>query len=144
MFSKQREIRGVYDKFPDFFVWAFKIVVDSWKFSMFCYTSYKMTDQLLWFQVQMNSYSSKWNTPTTKAWLSYLVNFKNAILMWRQFRRAVCNKILFYTWKKCHRNVMECFRLLLEHLAWIEHQILSGIRTSRRQRVCEGWEVWEE
>ena len=23
---------------------------------------------------------------------------------------------------------MECFRLLLEHLAWIEHQFLSGIR----------------
>ena len=26
---------------------------------------------------------------------------------------------------------MECFRLLLEHLTWIEHQILSGIRDSR-------------
>ena len=30
----------------------------------------------------------------------------------------------------CHR--MECFRLLLEHLAWIEHQFLSGIRDSRK------------
>ena len=27
---------------------------------------------------------------------------------------------------------MECFRLLFEHLAWIEHQILSGIRDSRK------------
>ena len=27
-------LRGACDKFPDFFVWAFKIVVDSWKFSM--------------------------------------------------------------------------------------------------------------
>ena len=27
---------------------------------------------------------------------------------------------------------MECFRLLLEHLAWIEHQILSGIRDWRK------------
>ena len=27
---------------------------------------------------------------------------------------------------------MECFRLLLEHLAWIEHQFLSGVRDSRR------------
>ena len=26
---------------------------------------------------------------------------------------------------------MECFRLLLEYLAWIEHQFLSGIRDSR-------------
>ena len=27
---------------------------------------------------------------------------------------------------------MECFRLLLEHLSWIEHQFLSGIRDSRK------------
>ena len=27
---------------------------------------------------------------------------------------------------------MECFRLLLEHLAWMEHQFLSGIRDSRK------------
>ena len=27
---------------------------------------------------------------------------------------------------------MECFRLLLEHLAWIEHQFLSGIRDSTK------------
>ena len=27
---------------------------------------------------------------------------------------------------------MECFRLILEHLAWIEHQFLSGIRDSRK------------
>ena len=29
---------------------------------------------------------------------------------------------------------MECFRLLLEHLAWIEHEFLSGIRDSRKAR----------
>ena len=28
------DLRGAYDKFPDFFVQAFKIVVDSWKFTM--------------------------------------------------------------------------------------------------------------
>ena len=27
---------------------------------------------------------------------------------------------------------MECFRLLLEYFAWIEHQFLSGIRDSRK------------
>ena len=33
---------------------------------------------------------------------------------------------------------MECFRLLLEHLAWIEHQWhLSGIRDSRK-----AWSLW--
>ena len=55
-------LRGEFNKFPDFFVQAFKIVVDSWKFS-YCYTSYEMTDQFLLFQVQMNSYNSNWNTP---------------------------------------------------------------------------------
>ena len=34
---------------------------------------------------------------------------------------------------------MECFRLLLEHLAWIEHQFLSGIRDSRK--VGSLWEM---
>ena len=28
------EIRGAFNKFPDFFVQEFKIVVDSWKFSI--------------------------------------------------------------------------------------------------------------
>ena len=32
---------------------------------------------------------------------------------------------------------MECFRLLLDHLAWIEHQFLSGIRDSRK-----AWSLW--
>ena len=27
-------IWGVYDKFPDLFVWAFRIVIDSWEFTM--------------------------------------------------------------------------------------------------------------
>ena len=34
---------------------------------------------------------------------------------------------------------MKCFRLLLEHLAWIEHQFLSGIRDSRKARSL--WEM---
>ena len=33
--------------------------------------------------------------------------------------------------EKMLQKRMECFRLLLEHLAWNEHQFLSGIRDSR-------------
>ena len=33
---------------------------------------------------------------------------------------------------------MECFRLILEHLAWIEHQFLSGIRDSRKAESLWG------
>ena len=34
---------------------------------------------------------------------------------------------------------MECFRLLFDHLAWIEHQFLSGIRDSRKAGCL--WEM---
>ena len=33
---------------------------------------------------------------------------------------------------KMSQKRMECFRLLLEHLAWIEQQFLSGIKDSRK------------
>ena len=34
--------------------------------------------------------------------------------------------------EKMPQKCMECFRLLFDHLAWIEHQFLSGIRDSRK------------
>ena len=51
-------------------------------------------------------------------------------------------KFCFKLGKKwCHRNV--CFRLLLEHLAWIEHQFLSGIRDSMKAGSLWGMRgVW--
>ena len=67
----------------------------------------------------------------TKAWVSRLVNFKNAIWTWGHFRRTIHYKILFQTWKMPQKRT-ECFRLLLEHPAWIEHQFLRGIRDSRK------------
>ena len=33
---------------------------------------------------------------------------------------------------------MECFRLLFDHLAWIDHQFLSGIRDSRKPGSLRG------
>ena len=32
--QKDRQTRGAFNRFPDFFVQAFKIVVDSWEFSI--------------------------------------------------------------------------------------------------------------
>ena len=40
---------------------------------------------------------------------------------------------------KIPQKRMECFRLLLEHLAWIEHQFLSGIKDSRKAGNLWGW-----
>ena len=34
--------------------------------------------------------------------------------------------------EKMLQKHMECFRLLLEHLAWLEHQFVSGISDSRK------------
>ena len=84
-----------------------------------------------------NSYdfSFKWTATAaigihpTKAWLSRLINFKNAIWTWGHFRRTICKKIVLNLEKRPQTR-MECFRLLLEHLAWIEHQSLYGIRDS--------------
>ena len=41
-------------------------------------------------------------------------------------------KLCFKLGKNATEKRMECFRLLLEHLAWIEHQFLRGIRDSRK------------
>ena len=60
----------------------------------------------------------------TKVWLSQLVNFKNAI--WH-FRRTICNE----TGKTLQKRI-ECFGLLLDHIAWIKHQFLCCIRDSRK------------
>ena len=40
--------------------------------------------------------------------------------------------------EKMSQKPMECFRLLLEHLAWIEHQFLCGIRDSRKAKSLWG------
>ena len=73
----------------------------------------------------------------TKAWFSQLVNLKNAIWTWGHFRRTICNKIVLNLEKMPHKH-MECFRLLFDHLAWIEHQFLSGIRDLRKAESLWG------
>ena len=73
----------------------------------------------------MNTYSRNWNT---KAWLSQLVNFKNATdTLEERYAIKFCFKL-----QKVPQKRMECFRLLFDHLSWIEDQLLSGIRDSRK------------
>ena len=56
------QIRGAFNKFPDFFVQAFNIIVDSWKFSMLLL--YILWDD--WPTIKIpgsnEQYSSNWNT----------------------------------------------------------------------------------
>ena len=87
-----------------------------------------MTKQFSRFQVQMNSYSSNWNTqPDCHSWWISKMQFgRKDTLEERYATNSVLNL------EKMSQKRMECFRLLLEHLAWIEHQFLSGIRDSRK------------
>ena len=68
----------------------------------------------------------------TKAWLSQLVNFKNAIWRWGHFRKTIYAIKFCFKLGKMLQKRMDCFRLLFDHLPWIEHQFLSGIRDSRK------------
>ena len=45
---------------------------------------------------------------------------------------------LCFKLEKMPQKRMECFRLLFDHLAWMEHQFLSGIRDSKKARSLWG------
>ena len=124
-------IRGVFNKFPAFFVLAFKIVVDSWKFSMsllcilwddrpICMISdsNEQLEQELEYTI-LKPHCHIW-------WISKMQSGREDIL---EERYAI--KFCFKLGKMPQKRI-ECFRLLFDHLAWIGHQILSGIRVSSK------------
>ena len=82
-------------------------------------------------------FSFKWTATAaigihlTKAWLSQLVNFKMQSGREDTLKERYAIKFCFKLGKMPQKR-MECFRLLFDHLAWIEHQFLSGIRDSRK------------
>ena len=114
--------------FQTFFVQAFKIVVDSWKFStLLLYilwndwpifmisTSNELLQQEFQYTLLKTDCHSWW----------ILKMLSDTLEEW--FAIKFCFKL-----GKMPQKCMECFRLLLKHLAWIEHQFLSGIRDSRK------------
>ena len=118
--------------FQTFFVQAFKIVVHSWKFTMLLlYTLWddwpifmisgskkQLQQQLEYTLLKPDCYS--W-------WISKMQSGREDTL---EERYAI--KFCLKFEKKMPHKCMECIRLLLEHLAWTEHQFLSGIRDSRK------------
>ena len=114
--------------FQTFFVWAFKIVVDSWKFSMLLlyilwddwsiFIISGLNEQL---QQQLEYTLLK---PDYHNWsISKMQSGREGTL---EERYAI--KLCFKLGKKCHRNVWnasDCFSSIL-------HQLLSGIRDSRK------------
>ena len=95
--------------FQTLFVWAFRIVVDSWKFTMLLLYSL-WDDWPIFYDSRFKWIATEGiGRHPTKAWFSQLLNFKNAIWTWRHFRRTICNKILFWTWKKIPQKRMTAF-----------------------------------
>ena len=74
------KVRGDFNKFPNFFfVQAFKIVIDSWKFSiLLLYILWDDWPIFYYFRFKGIATAGIGIHPT-KAWLLQLVNFKNAI-----------------------------------------------------------------
>ena len=130
--------------FQTFFVQAFKIVVDSWKFSMlllcilwltnFYDFSFKST-ATAGIEIYPDCHSW-WISAATAGigihpdcqrwWISKMQSGREDTLEER-YAIKFCFKL-----EKMPQRHMECFRLLLDHLALIEHQFLSGIRDSRK------------
>ena len=85
-------VRGAFNKFPDLFVEALKIVVDTWKFTMSLL-------YILWddWPIFMNSGSNE----QLQQELEYTLvkpdchRWWISLWTWGQFRRAICNKIQF-------------------------------------------------
>ena len=121
-------IRGAYDRFPDFFVRAFKIVVDSWKFIILLlyilwddWPIFRISDSNEQLQQQLEYILLK---PDCHSWW---ISKMQSDTLEKRYAIKLCFKL-----GKILQKRMECFRLLLEHPAWIEHQFLSGIRDSRK------------
>ena len=92
---------------------------------------------LLYIVWDFYDFSFKWTATAaigihpTKPWLSQLVNFK----MQSEYEDTLEERYAIKLCFKLRKNATETYGMLqtaLEHLAWIEHQFLSGIRDSRK------------
>ena len=110
--------------FQTFFVQAFKIVVDSWEFS-------SLLLHILWDDWPIFMISS--SNEQLQQQLEYTLLKPDCHSWWISKMQSGREDTLEerYAIKFCFK-LMECFRLLFDHLAWIEHQFLSGIRDSRK------------
>ena len=131
------ELHGVFNKFPDFFVQAFKVGVDSWKFTMLLL--YILRDDWPIFMISRSNLQLQQQLeytllkPDCHSWSISMQSGREGTL---EVRYGI--KLCFKLGKMMPQKRIECFRLLLEHLAWIEHEFLSGIRDSRKVRSLWG------
>ena len=119
-------------RFNTSFEQAFKIVVNSWKFSRLL--QYILWDDWLIFMISSSNEQLQQQLEYTLLkpdchswWISKMQSGRKVTL-----EEPYAIKFCFKLGKKTPQKHMECFKLLLKHLTWIEHQFLSGIRDSRK------------
>ena len=111
--------------FLTFFVWAFKIVVESWKFTILLL--YILWDDWLTFM-------SLCSNEQLQQQLEYTLPKRDCHNWWISKMKSDTLEER-YTIKFCFKLATKTYGMLqtaLENLAWIEHQFLSGIRDSRK------------
>ena len=115
-------------RFQTFFVWAFKIVIDSWKFTM-------LLLYILWDDWPISRISA--SNQQLQQQLEYTLLNPDCHSQWiSKMQSDILEE--WYAIKFCFKlgkNAREMYGMLqtvFEHLAWIEHQFLSGIRDSRK------------
>ena len=111
--QKKNQLRGAYDKFPDFFVWAFKIVIDSWKFTMLLL--YILWDDWPIFMISASNEQLQQQLEYTLLkpgchswWISKMQS--------DTLEERYVIKFCFKLGKECHRNVWnasDCFSTVL-------------------------------
>ena len=130
-------IGGEFNKFPAFFVKAFKIVVDSSKFTMLLL--YILWDDWPIFMILGSNQQLQQQLeytllkPDCHSWGISKMQSGRQDTLEERYAIKFCFKL-----RKMPQKRMECFILLFDHLAWIEHQFLSGIRDSRKARSLWG------
>ena len=114
--------------FQTFFVWAFRIIIDTWKFSL-------LLLYILWddWPILMISGSNEQLLQQLECTLlkSDCHSWWISIMQSDTLEERYAIKLRFKLGKMPQKR-MEYFRLLFNHLAWIEHQFLSGIRYSTK------------
>ena len=117
-----------FNKFPDFFVEVYNIVVESWKFiTLLLYILWDDWPIFMFSgskeQLQQQSKYTLLKPDCHSWWISKMQSgFEDTL----EERYAM--KFFF----KLAKNTSETDRMLLGHLAWIKHQFLSGVRDSRK------------
>ena len=117
-----------FNKFLDFFVQAFKIVINSWKFSMLLL--YILYDDWPIFMISGSNEQLQQQLEHTRLkpdCLSWSISKMQSDTLEERYAIKFSFKL-----GKMPQKRMEWFRLLFDHLAWIEHQFLSGIRDSKK------------